>query len=280
MEKQKSFLVLSSLVIAGIIGMTSCKKSDNTDLQDDDTTEIVDESFAESVFDEVEDIAVQAYTLQTSGLKSTTDDFIRFGDCVTITLDTTVMPRILTVDFGEENCLCRDGKYRRGQIITTFNGRYRQTGTIITHGFNNFYVNDNHVEGNKVIENMGPNADTNFWFTIHTEGQVTMQNTGIVRSWESNRTRTWINGYNTPRWIDDIYLIEGTSSFSSSNGRTRDLEIITPLRRELSCDHLVSGTVKIISANRPEMLLDYGAGSCDNIATLTIGDRVITIRLH
>lgn len=278
--KQKSFLFLSSLLIAGIIGMTSCKKSESTDVQDDDAKEVVDDSFTEGVFDEVQDIADQAYNYQTSGLKSTTDDFLRFGDCVTITLDTMVMPRVLTVDFGEENCLCRDGKYRRGQIITTFNGRYRQPGTIITHGFNNFYVNDNHIEGNKVIENMGLNDEDKIWYTIHAEGQITMQNTGIVRNWEANRTRTWINGYNTARWVDDVYVIEGTSTFSSSNGRARTREIMRPLRCELSCDHFVSGSVKITSVSRPEMLLDYGNGECDNIATLKIGDRTITIRLH
>lgn len=277
--KQKSFFFLASLLMTLSIALTSCSKDESNEQEDSTASEVIDESFVESVYEEVQDMADQAYQIELDGLKSTTDDFIRFGDCVTITLDTSVMPRVLTIDFGEENCLCRDGKYRRGQIISTFNGRYRQTGTVITHGFNNFYVNNNHVEGSKVIENMGLNDDGYMWFTIQVNGQVTMDDDGTILSWESNRTRTWIVGSDTPRWYDDIYLIGGTSSFSNSNGRGREMEIITPLRRELSCNHFVSGTIQINPVNRPQMILDYGQGVCDNMATITIGDRIIIIRL-
>jgi hypothetical protein len=75
-------------------------------------------------------------------------------------------------------------------------------------------------------------------------------------------------------------LIEGVSSSSNSNGRSVTRVITNPLRRELSCHHFVSGTVEITPSERPQRILDYGDGTCDNIATITIGDRTITIRLR
>jgi len=278
--KKKSIISLICSIVAILMVMTSCNKKNDNTYQSDDAAEMVNESFVENTFDELQDIADQAYEFEVSGVKSTQSDFLRFGDCVTINLDTTIMPRVLTIDFGEENCLCRDGKYRRGQIITTFTGRYRQAGTIITHGFSNYYVNDNHIEGSKVIENMGLNEDNQIWYTINVNGQVTLNEDETVLTWVAERTRTWVNGFFTPRWIDDVLLIEGSGTFSNSNGFGRSMLITSPLRRELSCPHFVSGTVEITPLNLPARILDYGEGECDNIATVTVGDRTFTIRLR
>ncbi|HPR58363.1 MAG TPA: hypothetical protein PK915_08340 [Bacteroidales bacterium] len=125
-----------------LISITSCKKEQNdSDLQEQ--TLAVDETIAETTFEEISEIGNQAYKLSVENLKSSDDLGDRLGDCVTITLDTTVMPHVLTIDFGEENCLCRDGKWRRGKIIVTFTGHFHQTGAVITHTLDNYYVNDN-----------------------------------------------------------------------------------------------------------------------------------------
>jgi hypothetical protein len=190
-----------------------------------------------------------------------------------------VFPRVLTIDFGEENCLCLDGKYRRGKIISTFNGRYRHPGTVITHGFEGYYVNDRSIDGTKVVTNMGPNDAGNLYFTIEIVGVIQNQD-GATFSWNSSRVREWIQGSDTPNPWDDIYLITGSSSGIRPSGSTWEVEIITALRVELACRFIVSGTFELRPEIRPVRLFDYGNGDCDNIATVTIDGVTYTIYLR
>jgi hypothetical protein len=195
-------------------------------------------------------------------------------------LDTTIFPHELTIDFGDVNCLCNDGKYRRGQIIITFTGRYRHPGTVITHGFENYYVNDNSVDGTKVVTNMGENDNGNLYFTIEVVGVVQRVRDSSTFSWNSSRVREWIQGSDTPNRWDDIYLVTGTAHGTRPNGLTWEREIINPLRIELACRFIVSGTVELRPQDRPVRLLDYGSGECDNIATVLINGITYTIYLH
>jgi hypothetical protein len=279
MRKLQKMMFITAIAVTLII--TACNKSDEKIDVNTETSDAKTDALAESVFDEVQEIAEQAYDIKYLGMKDTEADYSdHFGDCVTITLDTTVMPRVMTIDFGEVNCLCRDGKYRRGQIIVTFNGRYFQPGTVITHGFNNFYINDNHIEGLKTLTNNGFNDAGFLWFSIVVDGQITLIENGNVIDWSAIKTKTWIEGEGTSRRIDDVYLIEGSATSSNSNGSGFTRLITNPLRRELSCRWIVSGSVEITPANRPIRVLDYGDGNCDSLATVTVNGETIIIVLR
>jgi hypothetical protein len=276
MKKVNLFFVALALISFSVL-MNSCKKEDTT--QPTDTSVAEDDSFAEAIFDDVSIMADEAYDLKTSGIRSENDNIV-FGGCVTITLDTLVMPRVLTIDFGEENCLCLDGKYRRGKIIVTFNGRYKHPGTVITHGFEEYYVNDHNVDGTKVVTNMGPNDEGHIYYTIEVLGVIHLANDGGTISWNSSRQREWIQGFNTGNRWDDIYHLTGIANGIRVNGLTWEAEIMNPLRVELACRFIVSGTVELRPENRPVRSLDYGNGECDNIATVTINGEVYTIYLR
>jgi len=212
-------------------------------------------------------------------LKSTEGKGKFLSDCVTITLDTTVSPKLLTIDFGEENCLCNDGKYRRGKILITFTGRYFEEGTVITTGFDNYFVDDNHVDGTKILTNMGQNDDGHPYFTIVVNGVIYLADDAGTISWNANKTRTWIEGYTTRKKMDDVYLIEGDAEGIRASGFTWEREILNPLRKEMSCRWIVSGTVEIRPQDLPVRLLDFGDGTCDNQATVLIDGVTYTITL-
>jgi len=259
--------------------VTGCKK--DNDIQLEDTTISQDDAYAEATFENISDMADEAYDIGTGNhLKSYPGERMFLSECATVTLDTIGFPLELTIDFGEENCLCRDGKYRRGRIIITFTGRYREPGTVITHGFEDYYVNDNSVDGTKVVTNMGENDNGNLYYTIEVVGVVQRVEDGSTFSWNSSRVREWIQGSDTPNRWDDIYLITGTASGVRPNGLTWEREIINPLRVELACRFIVSGTIELRPEDRPVRLLDFGNGECDNIATVLINGVTYTIYLH
>jgi hypothetical protein len=277
MKKVK--LIIGLLTITGFSMLTSCNKT--TDAPEESTFSAQDDALAEQVYTEVSNLADEAYDLNTGGLKSTDGgERLFLGECASITLDTTIFPRVLTIDFGEENCLCNDGRYRRGKIIISFTGRYRMPGTVITHGFDNYYVDDNKIEGTKVVTNMGQNDSGHTYFTIEVVGIIYKANDGGTISWNSSRVREWAEGEDTRFRRDDVYLITGTANGIRANGETWEKEIINALRVELNCRFIVSGTMEIRPENRPLRILDYGDGECDNIATVLIDGVTYTIRLH
>ncbi len=275
MKKLNSIMILA--LIAGIISFTSaCKKEDNKTI--DDTSLSSDDAMAESIYEDISNIADEAYENGGNNLKST-DDIMYLNNCATVTLDTTVTPRTMTIDFGEENCLCRDGRYRRGKILVSFTGRYRQPGTVITHGFDQYFVNDNQVDGSKVVTNMGLNENNNLYYDVEVLGIIHKANDGGTLTWNSSREREWVEGVSTRFRRDDVYLITGNTEGIRPNGQTWEREIISPLRIEIGCKWIVSGTMEIRPEGLPVRILDYGTGDCDNIATVLVNGVTYTIFL-
>jgi len=274
----KKISLALTFMITVLFMLSSCKKDNNTIGNDFSASR--DDAFAEATYDNVTSIADEAYTLSIQGsFKS--DNAVFLGECATVTLDTTVFPRVLTIDFGDTNCLGKDGRYRRGRIIVTFTGRYWRPGTIITTTFDEYYVNDNQVEGTKVVTNNGFNETGNMNWDIAVNGMITLANGEGSITWNSQRNREWIEGINTPfnRW-DNIYLITGDAHGERANGLHWDRQITNPLRIELACRFIVSGTIEIQPEGKALRILDFGDGSCDNEATVTVNGNTYTIHLR
>lgn len=274
----KKITILFSVLVIMLISSTffACQKLDKSD---DNPSVVADNAMAESLFNEVKDIADEAWKASSSGKSGQETDWVIIGTCATITHDTTVVPRTLTIDFGAVNCLCADGKNRRGIIQISYTGGYRDSGTVITHTFNNYFVNDNQILGTKTVTNNGMNTSGNLSFSIVVNGSIIKAGNAGTISWSSNRTREWIAGSSTPIWIDDVYLITGSASGTTANATTFTMLITTPLRKEIGCKYFVSGIMDVTPSGKPTRTIDYGNGSCDNIITVTINGHTFTVLL-
>lgn len=277
MKILKFFSTILLFILAGTL-YTGCEK--NNDQSDDtDLSAAKDYALAEGIFEDIHTIADEGLYGTDKGFKSTEGDGI-LGHCATVTIDTMAFPHVMTIDFGDTNCLCNDGRYRRGIINVSFTGRYREPGTVITITTDNYFVNDNQVICTRVIENEGRNESGFLTFSIHVEGSIILANNQGTLNWTTYKNKKWIEGEFTPRLRDDVYLITGTATGTRPSGMIFTKAIIKPLRKELSCRYFVSGTVEIIPEGRPTRLLDYGDGICDDQATVTINGRTFTITLH
>jgi hypothetical protein len=277
--KNLFFTGFSAILISGLM-LFSCSKEtkDVTDIQS--LTSASDNTKAELIFNNVSNIADQAYNSFSTFKSSEDGDVDLIGNCATITLDTTSNPGILTIDFGEENCLCGDGWNRRGKIIVTFTGPYRAEGTVITHSFEEYFVNDNKVMGTRIVTNAGRNDANNIHFIISVNGVIIKADGSGQFTWASNRNREWIEGEDTWVRFDDVYLITGGAHGQTANQVSYTMSITNPLRREVGCRHFVSGSFDFVPDGKPVRTLDYGDGECDNIATVTINGHTYTIHLH
>jgi hypothetical protein len=268
-------IIKSTLVLAGIVSVTmiSCRRD-----RDSDTNSAQDNSLAESSFDDANDMADQVGKGGTLELKLEADASL-LSTCATVTRDTTTDPKTITIDFGSSNCTCSDGRVRRGKVLVSYTGKYREVGAHIVIGFEDYYVNDNHIEGTRTIDNEGFNADNNLVFHVVVDGTVTKSD-GTVILWTCDKTREWVEGYDTDVRTDDVYEVTGTASGTRANGTTFTAETVTALTRKVSCHQFVSGQLRLTPSGKPERLIDFGNGDCDDEATVTINGNDYTIQLH
>lgn len=274
---KKSHITLLILILIGVILInTSCNKDE--EVINDETTVSSADAIAESLFDDVTIIADQAYSYISSEKKNTSTTI---SDCAIITIDLTSTPKTMTIDFGNTNCLCNDGRYRQGIINVSFTGNYREQGTIITYSFDNYFVNNNEIDGTKIVTNMGNNNENNTYYTVDVQGFIHLSNNAGTITWNSSTIREWIEGFETTLNLsDDIFLITGSANGIRPSGQTWEREIIDPLRIEIGCRWIVSGTMEITPENESTVVVDWGIdGECDNIATVIVNDITYTIFL-
>jgi hypothetical protein len=153
--------------------------------------------------------------------------------------------------------------------MTTWTGSYFSQGTVIKHIPIDYYVNDNKIEGEMKVENMGNNSSGQPFYNVNINGKVTM-NTGAVINYTSTRVRTFTNGYTTPAYfLDDEYDIAGTANADVVNGYSYAAESVTPLHAKIGCSYFTKGILNLKKQGQAEWVVDFGDGTCDGKLTAT-----------
>jgi hypothetical protein len=273
------------LMVAATVGIVlgACKKKED-EPQDNDTSAATDNALAEGSFSDANSISDQAaagnLTSFLYGNSNESGERDLMTGCATITRDTVSSPRTITVDFGTANCLCNDGRNRRGIIHISYTGHYKDSLSMHTITFTDYFVNDNKVEGTHTVTNNGHNNSGHLTFSISVNGTITKANGGGTVTWTSTRTREWIEGESTALWSDDVYLITGSASGTNAAGNSYTATIISALKIKLNCHNIVSGKMDLTPSGKPTRTIDWGNGDCDNQATVTINGHVYNITLH
>jgi hypothetical protein len=274
---------LTLLAIVGTSIFSSCKKKD-TDEQDKDTSSAYDQSLASTTVNDMTSISDEAgKTYSVSSFKTENTEGLLSVSCATITLDTLAAAKTITVNFGTTNCICLDGRSRRGSLIISFTGRYRDSLTLITVSPQNYFVNDNQVTGYKTIKNKGHNAANHLVYEVNANIQIIKANGAGTISWQSTRQREWINGESSPSWLDDIYSITGNASGTSANGNSFTSIITSPLIRNMALGcrrHFTQGVLEHSPSGKATRYINYGNGACDDQAVVTINGTSYTITLQ
>ncbi len=209
--------------------------------------------------------------------------------CVTVTITPTqsnTFPKTVVMDFGSS---CNShGHIRSGKIKTVYTGRLVEPGSSATTTFDNFKIDDIAVEGTHKITNTTATGSTQRQFTITvTDGKLTKTN-GDYEQWGTTRVVTQTEGNVTPTALDDIFKITG-----NGHGKVKreniiinwTSEITEPLIKKYACRWISKGIIKTVRQGLPANtnwvgVLDYGDGTCDSKATLTVNGSVHQITLR
>ena len=272
-----SKLSLNLLIILtmtfSLIFLSSCEKTDETlDLTAEEAlAEVQDETLATDLFDEIIEIGEEAEAANNTKSTEASAGY-RLSDCVTINREFADDSRTITIDFGEENCEGADGKFRRGKIIIERTGFYFWSDVTATYSFEDYFVDDNQLTGTKTYTGSF-NDDRTYSSTFITNGSVILADGSGTITWYSERNRLISEGADTWGFADNRVEVTGFSSGVTADGTTFESVITEALIRiyaEGCFRFYVAGVVEINKADGTVISIDYGDGTCDNLAAVTI----------
>lgn len=307
MKKRSLVTRLATAAFAATLFIIGCKKENSDTLSSQEEQQaalFTSESEAESevMYDDVYDnvlgvntelgfggVGIFGRVATSAGGREARLDTV--PSCVTVTitpLQPGVFPKTVTLDFGA-GCFSH-GHLRSGKIKTVYTGPLREAGSSATTTFDNFKIDSVKVEGTHKISNTtnttsGANQRQ---FKIEViNGKLTKPNDNYTE-WDAVRTQTQIEGNGTLSPVDDILSVRGTAHGRVKRGNLIVLwgsEITEPLIKKFTCRWISKGRIRTVRdglpANTPWVaVLDYGTGTCDNQATLTINGNTQQITLH
>ena len=261
--KTKKILVSTAILLA--VGFSACNK-DATETAD--VSQPAFETEANNLSDELEKSA-DVVTFDKSG----GTDYL--ADCATVTItypEGTPFPRIVTIDYGETNCQVRPNVLKRGKVIVSVSDSLINPNAKRIVSFEDFYVNDKAVTGTRILTNLGMNSDGYLVFDINNNFSVG------VWSRQVTGTKTWIEGYESMDYSDNVFLLDGTSSTTRPNEVVINRTITEPLRIDRSCGYITEGILTIQWTDQTA-IIDFGDGTCDDAAIITLNGEVFEIDL-
>ena len=181
----------------------------------------------------------------------------------------------MIIDYGNGNPDCLSyGNIKRGKIIVIYSGKYRDSLSVMTATFDNYHINNNLVQGERIVKNKGRDTySQEMWFEIDVKNASINTSNGTI-NWESKRFRKWTEGSETFFNIfDDKYEITGSASGNAVNGNSFTVEITDPLNVNFGCLPsciIKSGEAKISPNGYTDRIINYGDSICDCNIDVTI----------
>ena len=189
-----------------------------------------------------------------------------FPECANVTVENDSFPKTITIEYGED-CVTRRGLVKTGTVVITISDSVRTPGSTYTVEYIDLQVGPRLMNLYATHTYEGPNADSNEVVSWeYTSTTVIRDSITIVR--EGERTKEWLDGFGTPYIDDDKFLLNGNATASINDNIEYTRTIIDPLYVDRACRFILSGVVEI-DRNGEIMLIDFGEGECDNIATVT-----------
>lgn len=246
---------------------------------------------AENTFENIFKIVTTQARQQGSlnGFKSPESDLETRGNCPESDLslsDNSLFPATLELNFGE-GCSDDGSPLISGKITAVFDGLLLSPGTSINLSFSDFVHAGNAVSGAYEIKNEGKDANEQLTFSSSIDGQLTTA-AGKTISYQAATSSKQTEGGDTNFFnnglegiLDDVWSTTREAVLTTSDGLVANVSTPSAIQHPIICKWPVSGLFAL-DLNDPEVtgMIDFGDGSCDDKALLTIGDNTVEIDLQ
>ncbi|MCY1719835.1 hypothetical protein OU798_05745 [Prolixibacteraceae bacterium Z1-6] len=180
-------------------------------------------------------------------------------------------PKTITLNYGDSTVL-NNGQVLSGLIVIDISAHRSSQDYIRTVTYTDFCRDSVCLTGTSSVEvdrvdEMFRKFTSSLTFTLPD---------GTVVTRDSERIWQWIAGMETEEdQTDDVVTISG-NEVGEMNGETWQKRIATPLKRAGGCKYIVEGIVEITLDGVLISSIDYGNGDCNNVATVTDAEGVVS----
>lgn len=281
-------LFLNLLLLLAITIVSCDKQTDpaTSILTDNQEKYIEDDAAAVSETEAVEyetDYFTSSSTVITSlsgQTKNTTGFWQRYinsvGPAVTIDPIGDNWPKTITINYGNGIELV-NGRVIQGIIQVVVSAPPRTLNSTRTVTFKNFYIDSAQITGTMLKTYTATDSSEIKWKTAGTVSVLFTDSTKVTR--EINQIKLMVDGFDTPfDHSDDVFNITGTVT-TTYDSKTIVRQIVDPLVKLGDCRYIVQGIVSLAVDGDVFCELDYGNGTCDDIATITKDGKTIQITI-
>jgi hypothetical protein len=293
--KTKIFAIL----LISALGIYSCQKTDESATTDLSTALLKSASIAAS------DVAVQSASLEAtyeadfyagfehllrelSHVKGKKGNLMAGhgdlhyvqGEAPVVTIDTAAAGYPITINIAYGTGIeTNHGKVISGNVKIVINGAKNTNGSTREITFDKCAIDTIAINGSSIEQFTGDNTTTrkitnnsNVTFTI-TDGPT------LIR--KGTETSEWLAGVATPEdRDDDKIVVTGSITVENTTDNITYSRIITDGLIKLGdCRNIVDGTVEYRQGTDVLATLDYGDGTCDDLASFTSGGTTTEVTL-
>jgi len=264
--------ILTTLSALSLLILAGCKK-EKSDPEIEATFQLSeDQAAGESIADDVNVVFFETAVNEgligsrTSQSLQTTNS----ASCATVTVTPqNSFPKTIVIDFGTAGCTSIDGITRKGKINIILSDSVFHPGATAVMTFDNYYVSNFKVEGTITWTNTStPNGIS--WTRQIENGKITIPSGNYYWLHVGTKTVTQTAGAGTPlNLLDDIYSITGNHTVTNPAGKSRTAAITEALEKKTICHNVGKGKIRIEGPNH-YAIVDFGDGTCDRVATISI----------
>ena len=271
---------------AGLVAAVFAVSCTSSDLEPEpltiDDANVAADLVAAADFEEVDDITANMMGITEGGQGGRVDGGGHDDRCSCAEVTHDMENQTITIDFGD-GCAGPNGIVRSGKIIIQYDGRRFLPGSTWVTTFEDFYVNDRHIEGTRTVTNISESIFTEPTFHIVLEGGKVTWPDETFATREADKIRVWKRAENP--LLDEVHIL--AESITAGVNR-KEVKYSTLVKEDLvfkrACRNARRGRipvagVKEVSLGDRVFTVDFGDGECDTIVTITSGDETQTIDL-
>jgi hypothetical protein len=202
------------------------------------------------------------------------------GQSPVVSIDTaaTGYPINISIDYGTGTAT-NHGRSISGVVKIEISAAKNTDGSTWKITFINCVIDSIGINGTSTETFNGDNKTTRK-MTVVSNATFTLPN-GTILERSGNDVREWLKGLDTTTdRTDDMIQTTGSINVKSSTSNAYSRVITEPLINLGDCRHPVSGIVTYSQNGAVIATLNYGDGTCDNLAQLTTNGTTIDIELQ
>ncbi len=271
--------------IIGILFLSSCHKDikreeeDNLPKITEESYEIANQEIALNQLTEAIDYNIDlfSFSVEQESYSSKAKPV-----CPTVSIEfesEAVFPHTVVIDF-EDGCKGKRDHDISGTLSIYKSDYWLSENSVRTISFDNFVIDGVIVSGTQTVTNDGITNGV-LYFSVSSDLKFTWPS-GFCVERTLSTTRSYIAGIqdSSSDLTSFVVQVSGTITDVTSEGNTFEKTTSSPIVLNSECDYIVSGIVDVYKNDVLKFTLDYGDGTCDRYATISLGDESQEVSLN